>query len=694
VDYDFRSDGSYEWNARQYGSRSFSCRLFYQHEEGTYRIQGWALILRTKLRYRAIQPNCHTKPGYLFGKPATFIYDWRIQTVNWKVRNFGLAEGVEQRPTLILLSEPFVYEKGPERTKSGVTAISLSVIYEAGTLAVVVSFALLWLYRRAVRRSMDREFNGQDAAYSTGTGQPPILNPSNALMTRHKRLIDRGSSLYSYLMRTRRVTLAIFMLGGIGYACACTIVQALAGPFALTPLRFLNFSLTLVWPAVIGMVLIASPEWSTTLSIVSGYFALYAIVTALVAALSPHLTLRHMPELWLMWALMSYPATAVCMAVFNPRIRAVGPLVLSVFLFAATGFNLGFAVFYVFNRMDTYVRVLDVTDRFLGIGVPKLAWQLISLVPLALFGWIVLRFIGYCYRRKIVSEQSILVGALWLLFAFDQSFNWVVDSRGLSTKWILIACLPLVVYSGIVRLGSTLTQRGSGSLPEAPRLVVLRVFALRNKSVRMFRAIAKYWLYVGSIWHIAGPDLASSTVEPHEFLDFLSGRLSRRFIGSPTALELRLREVDVAPGRDGRYRVNDFFCHLNAWKEVLARLLRETDVVLMDLREFSVENSGCRFELTELINRVPVARMVLVTDDSTDQVYLDQVLQQAWHDMRPDSPNRLLSPHDVKQFRFSGVRAKKYARLVRTLCAAAMSGQPEEIPARDLARASQTVSAG
>jgi hypothetical protein len=39
-----------------------------------------------------------------------------------------------------------------------------------------------------------------------------------------------------------------------------------------------------------------------------------------------------------------------------------------------------------------------------------------------------------------------------------------------------------------------------------------------------------------------GPDLATTTVEPHEFLGFLSGKLARRFIDGPETLDLRLSE--------------------------------------------------------------------------------------------------------------------------------------------------------
>ena len=77
---------------------------------------------------------------------------------------------------------------------------------------------------------------------------------------------------------------------------------------------------------------------------------------------------------------------------------------------------------------------------------------------------------------------------------------------------------------------------------------------------------------MGQIRLIAGPDLATSTVEPHEFLDFLSGKLGRRFISGPETLARRLSETEQRRDFDGRYRVDDFFCHDDTWQMVLKRL--------------------------------------------------------------------------------------------------------------------------
>lgn len=188
----------------------------------------------------------------------------------------------------------------------------------------------------------------------------------------------------------------------------------------------------------------------------------------------------------------------------------------------------------------------------------------------------------------------------------------------------------------------------------------------------MFDVLGSYWRHVGSIQLIAGPDLLTKTVEPHEFLDFLAGKLARRFIDGSEALELRLSEMDVEPDQDGRFRVNDFFCHDHTWRTVFSRLASQSDAVLMDLRSFSAQNAGVAFELEELMNLVPLERAVFVIDDTTSEQYLNQVVQQIWDRLRADSPNRSTQATGLRLLRFKGVSGE-LQDLLRALSTAACS---------------------
>ena len=120
----------------------------------------------------------------------------------------------------------------------------------------------------------------------------------------------------------------------------------------------------------------------------------------------------------------------------------------------------------------------------------------------------------------------------------------------------------------------------------------------------MFETLSRPWRYIGSVGLIAGDDLALSTVAPHRFLDFVSGRLARLFIDSDSSLVRSIAAFDDRRDVDGRFRINDFFCHADTWQAVLRRLIARTDVVLMDLRNFSSGNAGCAFEDLGLVHLV------------------------------------------------------------------------------------------
>jgi hypothetical protein len=141
--------------------------------------------------------------------------------------------------------------------------------------------------------------------------------------------------------------------------------------------------------------------------------------------------------------------------------------------------------------------------------------------------------------------------------------------------------------------------------------------------------------------------------------------------------------MDTRPDWDGRYRVNDFFCHDDTWRTVLSRLANECDAVLMDLRGFSRENTGCVFEIQELVRVVPLNKVVLIIDNRTDEESLRAIAQRAAAQAGPASPNRSLAAGSAQLFRFTTLNG---AALRRLLCALAMAvAAPVGFTTRDIA---------
>ena len=71
----------------------------------------------------------------------------------------------------------------------------------------------------------------------------------------------------------------------------------------------------------------------------------------------------------------------------------------------------------------------------------------------------------------------------------------------------------------------------------------------------------------------------------------------------------------------------------------MVKLIAGADAVLMDLRGFNESHRGCVFELTELVNRIELDRIVVMADRNTDRKLLRRILEQAWAGLCEESPN-------------------------------------------------------
>ena len=76
--------------------------------------------------------------------------------------------------------------------------------------------------------------------------------------------------------------------------------------------------------------------------------------------------------------------------------------------------------------------------------------------------------------------------------------------------------------------------------------------------------------------------------------------------------------MDETPDPDGRYRVNEFFCFDDIWKEAVQMLLDSSDAIVLDLSEFTAERRGTAYELGLLTERGALPRTVFLVSAMTD----------------------------------------------------------------------------
>ena len=472
------------------------------------------------------------------------------------------------------------------------------VLLVAALVAFPLSLFLLRLYKRAVLRSM------------RNAGSTPA-KPTNGERTTTRNGVavpDRANACGAALRAPWRAA-AIYAAGGSAYALVMTAALLLASDIPLVAGRVLVLFWNFAWPVALTMILIAGATRRRKLIILLIYFA--GLCGGVLFGLNSK-------QIVVIWAYANFGATLLLLFFLTRGIRAVGPMVFT-FVFVAL---VGCEVAIDLLAYDVRQRGV-VAHAALSIGLTAFSYialaAFLGIISFSIFGWLGMRWIGRRYERKKVTDQSITLDSIWIVFAIVHGVFLALNGP----VWSLATIFAFAIYKSIVAVGFRLSKPATG---DALRLLVLRVFSLGRRSQRLFHGIAQNWRYVGSIQLIAGPDLATSTVEPHEFLAFLGGKLSRRFIDGPQSFQERLAEIDLARDFDCRFRVNDFFCNENAWRMVLSRLIDESDAVLMDLRGFSRANAGCVFELEELKKLGAPERVLFIVDPTTDQRFLNETL--------------------------------------------------------------------
>lgn len=543
------------------------------------------------------------------------------------------------------------------------------ILIVSAVLALVASYLLLRRYRRAVIKSMRRR-SRSDILEPKGFMPPePERKPHDAplsfsLVTRDPANKNkRAAALYRSATRRRWQTAFVQSLAGCVFAAAMAGAFLTAGKLDFSPFRFLFLTWVNGWPIVLAIDLAIGISRRARLATAIAYFLIGGVIAAVVLAKNPGLPIGQLLYLWLD---SNAPATLLLVIFLNRRVRAVGPLVLVFMVLSVTGASL---IVTLTGNNQKLLKAISDFGFSIGLGATGtlVALHMIGFAAFAILGWLILGSLCRLYEKKQISAQSITVDAVWLLFGIVNSVGLVFEGRW----WILSGLSAFALYKVIEAVLFRALAVARRAQASGRRLLLLRVFALGRRSEALYDALGKSWRAVGSMQMIAGPDLATSAIEPHEFLDFLGGKLARRFIDSGQTLDLRMNQMDLHPDKDGQFRVSEFFCHEDTWKLTLARLADESDAVLMDLSGFSQENSGCVFEIHELFNVTALPRVVFAIDETTDQPFLSRTMQQAWAQLKDRSPNRRLPEGQVSLVKLSAMSADGFHNLLYTLCAAA-----------------------
>jgi hypothetical protein len=425
-------------------------------------------------------------------------------------------------------------------------------------------------------------------AYS-GFGPLPRIPAAAALQASPRRDVLSRRARHTL----RRLAIA-YGCAGAAQAIVITSVVLLGGPNNLIqPSIWLSMLTVMALPVVptVAYVLATRPA-------VQALWMVLALGAALVFAGQARILLLDAFLLYIM-------VPAVIFLLFNLRFwRATAPQVLVLSL----GASLGWLIF------------LEIGRAIVGASPAIWIFRLVGLATGVLLALLAVRGIGQLYRAKRTSDQMLFIDTSWSLLTLYQTAVLVIQWG--PEGFIALAGLGAYLLTSRVLISGLRTDR----LP-ADRLLLLRVFGQDRRTERLFDELTPRWRPFGTVDLLAGRDLALRNIDPSEFYQFLTGKLAREFVQGEADLEERLTRRDDRQDPDGRFRVNEFFCHRNTWKPTLDRLVATCE--LMDLRDFNENREGCRYEIRRLAEHAGAKPIVLLTNANTQLDLAESLFREA-----------------------------------------------------------------
>ncbi len=432
----------------------------------------------------------------------------------------------------------------------------------------------------------------------------------------------------------RQLSVLSYAAGGLAYAVVATILLFVSNGFEFLPLRTTVVIVAYSGPILIMIGLVFGVRSSMLARSVMAYLCIFLALGLINAAITLEPAAATAP--FLLGLLYGLPS-AVLLVLFNRRVRSIAPVLVIISAIAAAGAFL--SILMLAN--DSVLSVTVSTFASLGSGAAEvlIVFGAVGLVVLGWFGWKLSRLMADAYRRQRLSHERLIIDSIWLF----QSIIVAWSFQGLA----VLAIVPFAAYKLVSVAGMALAESATATAHQ-PALLLLRVFASDSRSQRLLDDLADQWSYLGPIRLISAPDVARHVINHHTVLLFLSGRLSELFIRDRNDLHQRLASLTSRRDPDGHFRMEPFFCQGDSWRWTVRHLITASDITVMDLRAFNRTKEGCIYEIETLLDLVPLDRLLILVDHTTNGDDLHSVLNRKWRHLAPDSPNRGAVSPDVR----------------------------------------------
>ena len=478
----------------------------------------------------------------------------------------------------------------------------LTLLIVATFLAVVSAQLVAWRYRVRMKRLMCSPIASAEEAV-TPTTSPRHAPPAALTLADNQRAYRR--------------LLTQFMLLTVVMAFTRTVIQQWMADAPITLKTVAALGAAYAWPVLPVLAVIG--RWSRWRFVGAMLGWLVLAVLLLSWRTNENVTLGMIVK-WMSFD-VGLPLLVVTTLCLGGATRAVGPWLAPLFVLLSASSMLGLDVLAALVNSNS-----PIVARLTHWMNPTSAMALFALLPWLVVWWPA-RWLGrrlaLAYRQQQVSELFYLFAAVWTI-ALASPALMAMGSMG----WGALVCFVPLLW---IAPGAALMQRlgAATAAGRAPTLLVLRVFQQDAHVQHLFDRVIERWRLTGNTVLIAGTDLLERTIDADDIFTFIDGRLSERFIQTSADITRRLADFEWRADIDGRHRVNECYCHDTTWQQALAELVRVSDVVLMDLRNFVAQNKGCLHELQVLASTPDLRRVVVLINDQTALVPAQAVTSTA-----------------------------------------------------------------
>lgn len=510
--------------------------------------------------------------------------------------------------------------------------LGAELMFHFGNVAILtalVALFVLWRYRVAVLHGMQMSSGAvvpvADSAITGSVADNVAIDNASRSDEQPGRSPALAAALSWETRAQRRLTLVYLLSVGIPALALSALYLAQSG-MAILPAYYAALTcITLSAAVPMIAVSLATPFWRAVLY---WFMLLLAGVTvSLILALVQRAMAGKAPTMQVFTLVWSFGQLTVSnlwqpfillLATGGKKLRGIAPITFAGLLVFGLAPLAGSKLTQALASSESgspWVLSLGMNAAFIALALP-VGW----------LAWWRLRTLARQYERKRFSDAQLVSRTWWLIFVAVTALELIVAEprpfASLAGCVLVYAIFPPLNRFFLARSG---LQQGH---PLPRTLLVLRVFGYQSRTERLFDRVIARWRLFGPVTLIAAPDVIARTVDPAEFLRFVTGNVAEVFVQSQADLDARLHELDLAPDPDGRYRINEFCCRDNTWQATIVALMQRADAVIMDVRGVTAERHGCEFELRQLAARLPARKVVLIVDRTTDRAVIEGATAQ------------------------------------------------------------------